>query len=133
MNAALAVGKGGTWKGLVSVAGTSAASRIAEVGPWYQELPDGGLLKTFNNVANLKTTPLVPIRYDEHGSQWDMFASVWTGTTGAGLPATQTCTDFTSGTAGTGAVGRVDVTTSDWVGSGFLSCGSSAHLYCVEQ
>src|SRR4051794_18448419 len=61
---ATAASLGGTWKAWLSTTSTNAIDRIVDVGPWY--LMNG--VKTFNNKAALRGTPLVPISLDEYGN-----------------------------------------------------------------
>ncbi|MDP1827789.1 MAG: DUF1554 domain-containing protein [Archangium sp.] len=129
--AAQAANKTGTWKAWLSSPSESAASRQTDVGPWHQESADGGLTLTFNNKANLTTTPLAPITVDEMGRYNG--AEYWTGTTGGGLSSSATCSGWTSasssffGTFGNGATSTAwTITSSDY-------CHSAHALLCLEQ
>jgi hypothetical protein len=130
---AQSVNKGGTWKAYLSSGAEAAPSRMANVGPWVQELADGGTVLTFNNVANLQTTPLAPIAYNERG-QTIGFTSYWTGTSGGGVIA-NTCASWSSGSSSSsGTTGRSNVTSTAWTNDNVtFSCADLASLLCFEQ
>jgi hypothetical protein len=120
--AAEAGNKGGTWKAFLASSTEDAVSRMADVGPWYQERLIGfAPVKTFNNRANLTTTALAALRYDEQGR--DLVSPLfWTGNR-----TSLNCMSWssTSGYARTGNDDSLDLT--DW------SCTGRASLLCVEQ
>jgi hypothetical protein len=130
-SSATAAGLHGTWRAWLSDRTTRAIDRIADVGPWY--LLDGSMV--FANKANFMTAPMVKPIIDETGAVIpDMY--VWTGygATGYG-PGDYDCNDWGGG-ATTGDVGNPSVK-AQWqlitTGSDQLDCGSTAHLYCIEQ
>jgi hypothetical protein len=131
MNAAKAANKGGTWKAFLSSPTEDAISRMADVGPWHQELRDGSMVKTFNNKANLTTSPLTTLYVDEQGGGASFSpGTYWSGTQQTGLKGTETCTGWTSsassqrGSRGTGG---------SWFGSGSPTCDTSDSIVCFEQ
>jgi|GEM_PF-1819853 len=130
--AAQAGNKGGTWKAWLSDSSTNALSRIADVGPWVQERPDGGTILTFNNKANLSTTPLAGISLDEQGRVLTN-SFYWTGTNGGGTTGS-TCGSWTSSSSG-GTYGSAGSTSTNWTANsnGSTSCTSSLSLLCFEQ
>lgn len=93
---------------------------MADVGPWSQEQGDGGLIRTFNNRANLTTTPQAPIQLDESGNFFSGY--FWTGTSGGGIIA-RTCNDWINSSGFSGTFGRTDTTTTTWTaGSSDATC-----------
>jgi hypothetical protein len=130
--AAAAANKGGTWRAWLSTSTVSALDRQVGPGPWYQELADGGLLLTFNNRANLKTSPIIPLQVDELGRSFS--AKYWTGTTPGGRPSTSTCLNWTSlGNLDGGTVGTTGTIDGDWTADSTYACSKVASLLCVEQ
>ncbi|MHB8877949.1 MAG: hypothetical protein ACYC8T_30000 [Myxococcaceae bacterium] len=129
--AAQAAGKGGNWKAWLSTLTNAPSTRMAEVGPWYQQFADGGVQLTFANVANLGTTPWTPVVVDEWGS--NRSATFWTGAIDGNTPGGRTCVDFTSSDPGlTTAIGVTGVT-SKWTNSQWLSCSTPRAILCFEQ
>ena len=130
-NAAKAANKGGTWKAFLSSATEDAIARMADVGPWHQELSDGTLVKVFNNKANLTTSPLATLFVDEQGGG---FASspgtYWTGTQQTGLKAADTCAGWTSASY---AVSGERGTSGSWFNASSLRCDASQPIVCFEQ
>ncbi len=126
--------KGGTWKAWISDSMAEARTRIANVGPWVQQLADGGTVVTFSNLANLQTTPLAPIEVDERGLPVPSGARAWTGTAGGGTSAAS-CNDWAPYNTGfTGVVGVAGTTATAWTNDATLGCFSSANrLLCIEQ
>jgi hypothetical protein len=125
--------KGGTWKAWLSTSSSSALSRIQDVGPWYQELADGSVVRTFNNKANLSTAPLVPLAYDENGAQL-YGVEYWTGTATGGGVSGNTCGAFTSASSsGWGTTGTSGQPTAGWTDSSSRYCDEAARLLCFEQ
>jgi hypothetical protein len=130
-NAAVAANKGGTWKAFLSSTTEDAISRIADVGPWYQELSNGSFVKTFNNKANLRTSPLTTLYVDEQGGGFSSSpATYWSGTLQTGLKATETCASWTSSTSPQRGVRG---TAGSWFNVGVLPCDSTESLVCFEQ
>lgn len=131
--AATAATKGGTWRAWLSSSTVNAIDRINDVGPWYQEPSSGALVKTFNNKANLLTSPLQHIYVDEQGrgSAASTFPDYWTGTLQTGQHAQATCSDWTTSGSSTGTIGPGS---SAWSYKEFVaSCSSSYSLVCFEQ
>jgi hypothetical protein len=93
--AANAGGLGGTWKAWLSTSTASALSRMADVGPWVQ-VSFTGTIPTFNNRANLGTTPNAPLRVNEQGDELFSTVYFWTGTDVGGASGVNTCTNWTS-------------------------------------
>lgn len=129
--AALSANKGGTWKAWLSTASTAAPSRIANVGPWVQEFADGGTLLTFNNRANLQTTPLAALSVDEQGRTYTGARSFWTGTAPGGV-IDATCYSWTS-TAYAATYGVTGTTSDAWTDSSIANCDGVLSLLCLEQ
>ena len=125
--------KGGTWKAWLSSQSVSALTRLQDVGPWYQELADGTVVKTFNNKANLSTAPLASVTADENGGQvYD--ADVWTGTAPGGQASGSTCSGFsTTSSSYSGTVGSTGYAGGAWTQSSSRGCYQSARLYCFQQ
>ncbi len=132
--AAQAGNKGGTWKAWMSSDTENAVDRMADVGPWFQETASNTWVKTFNNKANLVTSPLATLYVDEQGrgSTLDPTSYFWTGTLATGLRATNTCTGWTSASSvQTGAYGP---SASSWsTNTTGSSCNSALSLVCFEQ
>lgn len=130
-NAAVAANKGGTWKAFLSSTTEDAISRIADVGPWYQELSNGSFVKTFNNKANLRTSPLTTLYLDEQGGGFSSSpGTYWSGTLQTGLKANETCASWTSSTSPQRGVRG---TAGSWFNVGVVSCDSTESLVCFEQ
>jgi hypothetical protein len=131
--AANAGGLGGTWKAWLSTSTASALSRMADVGPWVQ-VSYLGTIPTFNNRANLGTTPNAPLRVNEQGDELLSDVLFWTGTDVGGASGVDTCTNWTSsslsvgGSYGDGAAGS-----ASWTASGLTDCGAALSLLCFEQ
>ena len=130
-NAARAANKGGTWKAFLSSPTEDAISRMADVGPWHQELRDGSLLKTFNNKANLTTSPLTTLYVNEQGGGSSISPdNYWSGTLSTGLKGTDTCAGWTTANfSGRGSRGNG----GSWFISGLASCESNESIVCFEQ
>ncbi len=131
--AATAANKGGTWRAWLSSSTVNAIDRIADVGPWYQEPSAGALVKTFNNKANLVTSPLQRLYVDEEGrgNSVSTQRTYWTGTLQTGQHASATCNDWASSTSQNGTVGPGS---SAWSYNDFVvSCTSTYSLVCLEQ
>lgn len=130
-NAALAATKGGTWKAFLSSSTEDALARIADVGPWYQELADGTLVKTFNNKANLTTAPLATLYVNEQGGGFQSSPDTyWSGTLQTGVKAFETCAGWTSSSSSLrGRRGSAGT----WAGQGAPTCDTSEPLVCLEQ
>jgi hypothetical protein len=134
---AAAAGLGGSWKAFLSTSGTgavSAASRISDVGPWYNVNQQ---TKVFNNKTGFTVGAITAIRteYNETAS-----GSAWTGTLASGAAnGTQNCSNWTNGTTAYGSVGTpsgtVDDGTALWMASGgnIPTCAVPARVYCFEQ
>jgi hypothetical protein len=131
---ASAAGIGGNWKAWVSDAATGAASRLAEVGPWY--LLDGTM--AFTGKGNLVTQPLVAINLTEKMQTLvpsATFPFVWTGTHTGGTPAVDTCIGWAdAGATANGMIGS-PLSPNGWTesSSGSAACNNSYHIYCFEQ
>ena len=130
-NAAMAANKGGTWKAFLSSPTEDAITRMADVGPWHQELRDGSLVKTFNNKANLTAAPLTTLYVDEQGGGSSFSPPLyWSGTLQTGLRSRSTCGGWTlsSRTEG-GTRGSAGL----WSGASAPSCDSMESIVCFEQ
>jgi hypothetical protein len=140
-NAGVGAGLGSTWKAWLSDSSANAIDRINDVGPWF--LTNG--TRAFNNKANLGSSPLVAIDYDESArlvSPNDPITTerhlVWTGTQAGGMTAKgATCSDWVDGTVSSnGQAGAVD-DASQWTSSRVEGCdngiGQHMHLYCFQQ
>ena len=133
--AAEAAELGGTWKAFLSDGTVSAPSRMEVEGAWYQGTTGSGLVKLFNNRANLRTDPLIAFGYDETGAHWGNGSRfpLWTGTRSGGAPGF-TCKGFTSAEyLQYGVAGQTDSTVSSWVDGEQRRCSYEAHLLCFEQ
>ena len=143
---------GGTWRAWLSTSTEDAFARIAGDGPWYQL--DGTL--TFNNHANLATTPQAEIKVMEDAEylfgeppkddgngggdgltgvtvNWTGVFDVWSGTAAGGVAASDTCSDWQS-ELHTGLLGDPAATGSEWTAWRQEACDASdGHLYCFEQ
>jgi hypothetical protein len=133
--AAQAAQHGGSWKAWLSTTTADAIDRIVDVGPWYDVR--GTLV--FADKANLTTSPLASLWYDEFGAS---LASdkIWTGTGYGGryiaaLSGTSPCEEWTSSAmadqAKVGQVGRQDGAV--WTAQSNTTCNQDAHLICIEQ
>lgn len=125
---------GGTWKAWLSIGGTSAVDRIADVAPWY--LVDG-VTKVFATKAQLRARPTVIINQDESGTIIDPMVTaprdlvVETGTRNGGLSGAD-CGAWTN--TGMGTYGFLDLP-EYWTeyADGTCEVGSNKRLYCFEQ
>lgn len=131
-NAGAASGIGGSWKAWLSDSATNAIDRITDVGPWYLVGTD---TMVFANKANLTTTPRVQITISEDGTPPSLATSVWTGTQLSGTKTSSTCQDWTTSSTASGTAGLVQGAgdTTSWTDSRDASCGTSMHLYCIQQ
>lgn len=128
-------GLGGTWKAIVAQP-DGGLDALADTGPWY--LLDGRL--AFNNRAQLKTTPLVPISVDEQKRSQASSPNrcVWTGlhAGGAAVPGCA-ATGFGPWTFGNSAqsalVGTLDASDAKWLDNDDTTCNAPCRLYCIEQ
>jgi hypothetical protein len=127
--AAQAANKGGTWKAWLSTDSVAAATRFVEVGPWYQQSSDGSTRLTFNNKANLTTTPLFGISVDEMGRLTSN--SYWTGTSGGGAIGS-TCASWTDGIS-QASYGRANQVSTSWTEYSTDYCQNAHALLCFEQ
>ncbi|MFZ5443868.1 MAG: DUF1554 domain-containing protein [Myxococcota bacterium] len=123
---AVAANKGGTWKAFLGAGGQTALERLDDVGPWYQELADGGFRLTLNNKTNFGTTPVSPLAVDELGYESLPPPEYWTGVDADGR-VDETCDGWTSFTAGGNTAS--DTVASTWP----LGCNRGAALLCLEQ
>lgn len=132
--AAEAAGLGGTWKAWLSDSNTNAIDRIAEVGPWYDIVPNETWVnqKVFNNKAGLATTPLAGIQNNEDGSFNSSGTSVWTGTSVGGVASANHCLSWTS-TSSIAVYGVAGKVNNGWTSYSTNSCSDTASLYCIEQ
>jgi len=127
---------GGTWRAWLSTATVDAASRIADVAPWY--LVDRTTL-VFETKAQLAMTPAHAIDKNETGSVSLSGAAVqrvWTGTVVGGTKAPSHCTDWTVSATGTGGVGAYTESSGSWtryVNDTSIGCTDKNPIYCFEQ
>jgi hypothetical protein len=130
---AKAAGLPGSFKAWLSTPTVDAIDRIADVGPWYQTPSDGGVVKTFNNKANLTGAAIVGIGTTETGEHLNL-RGVWTGTAAGGKKTSSTCAGFTIADAGYGTIGA-SASATEWTngGPGTSTCPSGNHLYCFQQ
>jgi len=130
---ALAANKGGTWKAWLSANGENAIDRIAEVGPWYQEPAFGDWVKTFNNKANLATSPLAALITDEQGGVVSTASrGYWTGTLATGkADSGRTCQSWSVGHSS--AYGTRGPGSGSWSGETTSGCDQSYGVVCLEQ
>jgi hypothetical protein len=74
-----------------------------------------------------------PLRFDEFGSRVPAYSSVFTATDSDGTLRTDSCSDWTSTTAGTfGRSGNPETTGSRWTGAGDTLCSGTAAIMCLE-
>ena len=121
----------GNFKAWLSSPTVDAIDRIPDVGPWYQMTVDGGLIKTFNNRANLASTALAGIQYTQDGQQL-LGRYAWTGTGTGGRRADRNCDGFTKGSGYSGEMGSLN-SESSWTSDTAGSCSGDEHLYCFQQ
>jgi hypothetical protein len=126
---------GGTWKAWLSSSGSGGAnaiSRMADAGPWYQEVSDGGRTLTFADLNALATLPATPLGIDERGAP--ITATYWTATQVGGTITNADCFAWafpiSTFSATVGATGKVD---AGWTSSGSATCDLMRNLLCVEQ
>ena len=132
-NLANARGIYGSWKALLSVAGTNANSRMSMIGPTYNF--NDQLIGSTS--ANWLWTGSITnaIQYSESKVSLSA-ARVWTGTSWNGNGASTKCSDWTSSSSGvTGLPGYLHVTNYTWANvDGIVkACNLTHHLYCVSQ
>jgi hypothetical protein len=72
--------------------------------------------------------------HDQNGAAVSAPAAVWTGTSATGGLLAPNCADWKD-IAGTAVRGSLGATTSYWTAftSSDVSCGTTAHLYCIEK
>lgn len=123
----------GSWRAWLSDANSSAASRVADVGPWY--LVDQTTL-VFVNLAHaidITDGPNAPISVDENGNTVSTFET-WTGTFDDGSSAGMNCNNWTTAVleikGRSGHAGAVDHL---WGSADNTSCNGLLRLYCFEQ
>jgi Protein of unknown function (DUF1554) len=130
-NAATAANKGGTWKAFLGAGSDTAASRMVEAGPWFQETKNGQFILTYNNKSNLTTTALATISIDERGTNLFQnsasYPQYWTGMTAAGVLGS-TCTGWTVEGSASGLVAKNGVAQVN-----ASSCYETNALLCFEQ
>ncbi|MFO0599900.1 MAG: DUF1554 domain-containing protein [Myxococcaceae bacterium] len=132
--AAQAGGKGGTWKAWLSSSTASASSRMADVGPWVQVSTLDGVIPTFNNKANLSTTPNAQLRVDEQGNDFFSTTYAWTGTAVGGASSGSTCNDWTTASsAAVGTYGDGSASSPSWTAFSTTGCDQVLPLICLEQ
>jgi len=117
-----AAGLGGTWTAYLTDGTVYANDRLVGSGPWTGM--DGKVV--FKNKANLVTSPVNPLVYDELGRQAGSFYDAWVGD-----PASH-CSTWSSG-SGYGAVGQVGSTSQAWRAYGSEYCSERHRLYCFEN
>ena len=134
--AAQAANKGGVWVAWLSTDTVNALSRVTAAGPWSQQKPNGELVRTFNNKANLGTGPLTPIVLDENGTDLTLGGTVtgityWTGTRIGGVNSTFNCGGWET-TADSCTFGRP--TSGNWTDDGRSQGNAMIRaLMCFEQ
>ena len=125
--------KFGAW---LSVAATPAVMRIG-VSPFPYMTPTATLIAA-NTVDLLDGSLEIPILETEDGvaqltSQGcDGISGVWTGTTPAGTPDLDNCSDWST-TEGQGLTGNFAFADTAWTQACNLPCSTALHVYCVEQ
>lgn len=134
LTAAQAANLGGSWKAWLSDSSNDALDRITDVGPWYVREQSGiqsFLRLVFNNKANLATTPIGSLTYDERGvsNSNDFF---WTGTLTGGVKSAQTCVNWTSSMM-TDSAGVGSGSGTGWTQQGTFGCATPRSILCIEQ
>lgn len=131
--AAAGLANAATFKAWLSDSGTDAKDRISSDGPWVRL--DGVPVAT-NKADLIDGSLFTSINVDETGSHGLVGYPALTGTTDAGIKATDNCNDWTDGTAGFSAIsGRAQEAGSGWSGSSSsLKCDYQYfRLYCFED
>ena len=127
---ATAASLGGAWKAFLDTHNVAAATRMADVGPWFIVDATGkGKTEVFASKATLDTTEVVP-NVTEIGSTLAGGENFWTGST----EVYNNCTDFTA----TGSVYGNETMPragSGWSGSAGdnVPCTTMLHIICLEQ
>lgn len=102
----------------------------ATAGPWMRT--DGQPFgEKIDQALNPNYKVYTPPQYDELGNKIATGYS-FTGTTSEGKNADNHCNRWT-GEDGDGRVGRINVTSGEWIGgAGLEACNSQQHLYCFQ-
>lgn len=123
-----AAGYTGTYEAWLSDGTTSAASRMAHLGPWVR--PDGRVVADTTKEwlsGSMRATPnLTELGTFSH-------VSAWTGTDRHGAARADTCQDWTSDFKDEGGRGIPSSLGTPWTESGTWDCESRLHLYCYED
>lgn len=131
--AAQAANLGGTWRAWLSDSSSNAIDRIQGNGPWYTLGSADTKKVVFNNRANLATSSVAAIRYDENNG-YVSGEYAWTGTSAGGTASGLDCNNWTSNDyLYSGTYGLSSDTTGSWTDTNDSYCDSSRHLYCFEQ
>lgn len=128
-------GLGGTWKAWLSISGTKAASRLADVGGWHLVGTEGtaGKLVFVNLGATASSAAVAINRTESGGSVVGMVYPVWTGTRANGNVG-DTCTNWSSAVAANMGTRGASNATLDWTEHAAPgSCDEKKAIYCFEQ
>jgi len=125
-------GHAGSYRALLSTAGTPAAQRFDLGGPPWVRVDGVPWLARAQDLADnlIRTSLNVDARGIYRGDIW-----VWTGSLGPGLsatsPSSQSCNDWAG--SGMAIAGRANLTNELWWSSDVDTCDQRNALYCLQQ
>ena len=127
-NLATDAGLPGTFAAWLSTPDAGAVVRFSSLDAHWV-MP--GSPTVFNNAAQLRQTPNVPLTRDERGALISA-GSAWTGTLTGGQPSGFACLNWTNAMTATGTFGTV-ITTTNWTTNGIPAlCSTARRLYCFQ-
>jgi hypothetical protein len=121
---AIAAGRAGTFKALLSTSAVTGIKRIG-VGPW--ELADGTPVPARDKLV----AQAILINRDASGSIATGLA--WTGCDAMGEAAADTCANWSDVNVSLGQVGDIGGAGSTWLSSDTRPCSDSRRLYCFQD
>jgi hypothetical protein len=126
---ATTIGRGGSFRALLSTSAAPARSRFDLTGPTWVRLDGVPWLKGAGDLG----TPLTSLNLDSTGAYLG-FAQAWTGVSDPSQPASDSCSDWMVATgARVGAVGRGEYTNGQQLFDGTRGCDyTQGSVYCLE-
>ena len=122
------------WVAWLSTDTMNAADRLTSQNrKFVTDAGAGSVLLIGNDRADIIDTVLANEIRDQNGVDVST-TTVWTGTTGTGIPTGIDCADWTSLGADTGTVGNTNnFGGSQWTNANTAPCSTNKRLYCFEQ
>jgi hypothetical protein len=125
-----AAGHFGRWAAVISSSTSDVYDRLILLGRLHN-MNDEFVASTLNDLFDGSVTNAV--KYTESVGTIAGEVRAWTGSSFAGSGSANTCADWSSFAAGTGMMGNATSSSSTWVESGDVTCGTALRLYCVSQ